>query len=118
MKRKIFFKLSGCIIIVMLFIVISKNGPINLPGHGNLENQNLEKTVVSHVSSTLLNGETVEFDSKYHCRDYKENDEIRYSANVIYYVISKEGVKEKHIAHVICNEDKNRIIEWKGVDNN
>lgn len=118
MKRKKIFKLSGCMIIVILFIVISKNGHINLPGHGNLENQNLEKTVVSHVSSSLINGETVEFDSKYHCRDYKDNDEIRYSANVIYYVISKDGVKEKHIAHVICNEDKDRIIEWKDIDNN
>jgi len=117
MKRNNFFKLlSGCIIIVMLFIVI-KNGHINLPGHGNLENQNLEKTIVSHVSSNLLNGETVEFDSKYLCKDYKDNDEKRFSANVIYYVISKDGAKEKHVAHVICNEDKDRIIEWKDIDN-
>jgi hypothetical protein len=33
-------------------------------------------------------------------------------------VVSINGTKEKHIAHVISNEDKDRIIEWKEIKNN
>ena len=57
MKGKI---LLGCIALVMLF-ACSKSGHIHLPGHGNVEKQNLKEAVVNHVSSTLTNGETVEF---------------------------------------------------------
>ena len=98
---------------VMLFVSCVKCGHFNLPGHGNRENTNLIESVVNHVSSQLNNGEKVEFGSKYLCEDYKEKGEVRFSANVIYYVVSKDGSKEKHTAHVVCNEDKDRIIEWK-----
>ena len=56
------------------------------------------------MSSTLTNGETVEFGGKYLCNDYMENGEARFSANVIYYVVAKDGTKGQRIAHVICNE--------------
>ena len=102
----------------MMIIALAKNGHINMPGHGNWENKNLEKAVVQHVSSRLSNGEKVEFGSKFFCEDYKENDEVRFSANVIYYVVSCGGTKEKHVAHVVCNEDKDKIIEWKDITNN
>ncbi len=116
MKKRISLELASCIVIVVLLIFI-KNGHINLPGHGNRENQNLEKAVMNYVSSSLTKGETVKFESKYLCEDYKENNEIRFSANVVYYIISKDGTEERRIAHVICNEDKNRIIEWKDIAN-
>ena len=115
MKRTITI-VAVCIAILMLF-AFAKGGHINLPGHGNRENQNLKEAVLGHVSSTLSNGETVEFDSKYLCEDFMDNGEARFSANVIYYVISLDGTKEQHIAHVICNEDKDRIIEWQDIDN-
>ncbi len=44
-----------------------------------------------------------------------EKDEVRFSANIVFYVISEDGTPEKHIAHVVCNEDKDRIIEWKDI---
>lgn len=28
-------------------------------------------------------------------------------------IISWNGLKERHTAHVVCNEDKDKIIEWK-----
>ena len=114
MKKSKFVKVVACIAIVMLYACM-KSGQIHLPGHGNLENKNFKESVVNYVSSSLDNGETVEFGSKYLCEDYKEDGEVRFSANVIYYVVSKDGVKEKHVAHVVCNEDKDRIIEWKEI---
>ena len=33
-------------------------------------------------------------------------------------VVSINNTKEKHIAHVISNEDKDRIIEWKEIKDN
>ena len=116
MKRNNYFKLSSCIIIVILFIAI-KNGYINWPGHGNLENLKFEETVVSHVVSNLPDDETVEFGSKFLCKNYKDNGKVRFSANVVYFIVSKDGVKKKHIAHVICNENKDRIIEWRNINN-
>ena len=116
MKRKWIY-IVGCIVVVMLW-AYSKSGHINLPGHANWENRNFEKAVIQHVSSRLSDSEEVEFGSKYLCEDYKENDEIRFSANVIYYVILKDGTKERHAAHVVCNEDKDIIIEWKDITNN
>ena len=68
---------------------------------------------LNHVSNTLTDGETVEFRGKYNCEDYKENGDVRFSANVIYDVISNDGTKERRTAHVICNEDKDIIIEWR-----
>lgn len=106
--------LIGCIVLVML-VSYCKNDPIHLPGHGNWEEKNLKEAVVNHVSTTLTDGETVEFRGKYNCEDYKENGEVRFSANVIYEVFSKDGTKERRTAHVICNEDKDKIIEWKDV---
>ncbi|MCE2615755.1 hypothetical protein [Phocaeicola oris] len=117
MKKSKFIKLVGCIVI-MLLVALAKKGHIHLPGHGNWENKNFEEAVVNYVSSLLINGEKVEFGNKFLCEDYKENDEVRFSANVIYYVVSRDGTKEKHIAHVVCNEDKDRIIEWKDITNN
>ena len=107
MKRTITI-VAVCIAILMLF-AFAKGGHINLPGHGTRENQNLKEAVLGHVSSTL--------GSKYLCEDFMDNGEARFSANVIYYVISLDGTKEQHIAHVICNEDKDRIIEWQDIDN-
>ena len=110
MKKSKF--LIGCIVLVVL-VSYCKNAHIHLPGHGNWEEKNLKGVVVNHVSNTLTDGETVEFRGKYNCEDYKENGEVRFSANVIYDVISKDGTKERRTAHVICNEDKDIIIEWR-----
>ncbi len=116
MKKSKFIKLAGCIAIVLL-VAFAKSGYIHLPGHGNQENKIFEETIINHVSSLLPNDEKVEFGSKSICKDYNENGEVRFSANVIYYLVSKNGAKERHIAHVICNEDKDRIIEWKDIKN-
>ena len=94
MKRKWIY-IIGCIAIVMLW-AYAKSGHINLPGHGNRENKNLEEAVVRHASSLLADGGMVEFVSKYLCED-------------------ADGTKEKHTAHIVCNEDKDRIIEWKDI---
>lgn len=112
MKNGNLMKLAGCTAIALL-VAFAGSGHIHLPGHGTWENKNFEEAVVNHVSSQLPHGEKAEFGSKFLCEDYKENGEVRFSANVIYYVVSRNGAKEKHIAHVVCNEDKNRIIEWK-----
>ena len=42
-----------------------------------------------------------------------EKDEVRFSTNVVYDIISERGQKERHTAHVITNEDKDKIIDWK-----
>ena len=112
MKKCNLLKIGGCVVFVLL-IMFAKNGHIHLPGHGNVENQNLEEAVVAHVTSTLADGKKVEFVSKYLCEDYMENDEVRFSANVVYDIISERGQKERHTAHVITNEDKDKIIDWK-----
>ena len=117
MTKNSFIKIAGCIVLVMLY-AFAKSGYMNMPGHGNWENKNLEEAVVNHVSSGLTSDEKVEFGGKYLCEDYQENGEVRFSANVIYYIISRNGAKEKHIAHVVCNEDKDRILEWKEIKNN
>lgn len=102
---------------VVTMLVFGSCNLKHMPGHGNWENKNLKESVISHVSSTLTNGETVEFGSKYSCDEYMENGQARFSANVIYYVVSKNGTKKKCTAHVICNEDRDRIIEWKDIEN-
>ncbi|MBQ6038344.1 MAG: hypothetical protein IJL37_06750 [Bacteroidaceae bacterium] len=116
MKKTKFIKIAACIAVVLL-ILYAQSGHINLPGHGNRENRNFEEAVISHVSASIVDGEKVEFGSKYLCEDYKENGEVRFSANVSYYIVSTDGTKEKHTAHVVCNEDKDRIIEWKDINN-
>lgn len=112
MKRNNLQKICGIVIFVLL-IMFAKNGHLHLPGHGNVEEQNLRQAVVDHVSSTLADGKKVEFVSKYLCEDYMEKDEVRFSANVVYDIISGRGQKERHTAHVITNEDKDKIIDWK-----
>lgn len=114
MKKNKFIKVSACIILVLI-IAYANSGHIHLPGHGNWENKNLETAVVNHVSPTLSNGEKVILASKYQCEDYKENDEVRFSANIVYYIVSSNRMKKEHVAHVICNEDKDTIIEWKDI---
>ena len=85
----------------------------HLPGHGNVENKNLQESVIKHVSSTLTNGETVEFGTKYNCDDYMQDGEARFAANVTYYVISKDGTKQQHTARIVTNEDKDVVLDWK-----
>ncbi|MBR5118189.1 MAG: hypothetical protein IK100_06030 [Muribaculaceae bacterium] len=111
MKGKI---LLGCIALVMLF-ACSKSGHIHLPGHGNVEKQNLKEAVVNHVSSTLTNGETVEYGGNSGNNYYEENGEVRFSTDVVYYVVAPNGAKEKRKAQVVCNEDRDKIIEWKDI---
>ena len=112
MEKSKLIKVVG-IIVVVLLVLYAQAGHINLPGHGNRENKNLQEAVVNYVASKLTNGETVEFGTKYNSEDYKENGEVRYSATVEYYVVAKDGSKVKHTAQVVTNEDKDKIIEWK-----
>ena len=64
MKRNNLQKICGIVIFVLL-IMFAKNGHLHLPGHGNVEEQNLRQAVVDHVSSMLADGKKVEFVSKY-----------------------------------------------------
>lgn len=112
MKKSSF--IAGCIIL-MLLIACAKTGHIHLPGHGNVERQNLKESVVNHVTPTLANGETVEFASNYGNDYYKENGDVRFSTNVVYYVITANGSKEKHTAYVVFNEDRDKIYDWKEI---
>ena len=116
MKKSKFMKIAACIALVLLVAFVT-SGHIHLPGHGNRENKNFEKAVVAYVSSLFTNGEKVEFGEKFLSEDYKENNEVRYAATVVYYVVSGTGAREKHTARVICNEDRDRIIEWKELTN-
>ena len=112
MEKNKIMKVVG-IIVVVLLVLYAQAGHINLPGHGNREQKNLQEAVVNYVASKLTNGETVEFGTKYISDDYKENGEVRYSATIEYYVVAKNGTKEKHTAHVVTNENKDKILEWK-----
>ncbi len=115
MKRnRLFFKVVIAVVI-LLSVAYLKAGHINLPGHGNRENRNLRESVISHVSSALSPGERAEFGGKFSCEDYKENGDVRFSANVIYYVVSANGDRVGHMAHVVCNEDKDKILEWREI---
>ena len=100
MEKNKIIKAIG-IIVVALLLLYAQAGHINLPGHGNREQKNLQEAVVSYAASQLTNGETVEFGTKY------------YSATVEYYVVAKDGTKVKRTAQVVTNEDKDKIIEWK-----
>ena len=112
MEKGILIKIIG-IIVVVLLVLYAQAGHINLPGHGNREQKNLQEAVVNYAASKLTNGETVEFGTKFNSNDYKENGEVRYSATVEYYVVAKDGSKVKHTAQVVTNEDKDKIIDWK-----
>ena len=54
MKRKWFYIIC-CFAIVMLW-AYAKSGHINMPGHGNRENKNLEEAVVKHAASLHADG--------------------------------------------------------------
>ncbi len=98
---------------LILLAVYATVGHLHLPGHGNWEERNFKESIVRHASSMVAHGQKVEYGSKYFCEDYKENDEVRFSARVIYYVVSDDGTIAEHVAQVVCNEDKDRIIDWK-----
>lgn len=102
-------------IAAVLLAVYLQAGHINMPGHGNRENMNLEETVVRHVSSSLPHGERAVFGCRYLCDDYRQNGEARFSATVVYYVISGNGERAEHTARIVCNEDRSRIIEWQEI---
>lgn len=104
----------GGVLLIIIWVLIS-TGHLHLPGHGNRENMNFEELVTNHVKTTLALRKKVEFGNRFSCQDYKENGELRFSANVIYYLVSENGLKEMHIAHVVCNENKDKIIEWKEI---
>lgn len=112
MEKGKLIKIIG-IVVVVLLVLYAQAGHINLPGHGNREQKNLQEAVVNYAASQLTNDETVEFGTKYNSNNYKENGEVRYSATVEYYVVAKDGSKVKHTAQVVTNEDKDKIIEWK-----
>lgn len=117
MKRNRLTNISGGILLIVFFMLVS-TGHLHLPGHGNRENEHFEEVVTNHVQTTLAHGKKVEFGNRFLCKDYKENGELRFSANVTYYLVSDNGMKEKHIAHVVCDEDKDKIIEWKEIKTN
>ena len=56
-------KVSIIAVCIALFLTVcyATSGNLHLPGHGNVEKQNLQEVVVNHVTSTLTNGESVEF---------------------------------------------------------
>ena len=112
MEKGKLIKIIG-IVVVVLVVLYAQAGHINLPGHGNREQKNLQEAVVNYAASQLTNDETVEFGTKYNSNNYKENGEVRYSATVEYYVVAKDGSKVKHTAQVVTNEDKDKIIDWK-----
>jgi len=111
MKSKILF---GFLALVMLY-AFAKSGHIHLPGHGNVEKQNLKEVVVNHVSPTLTCGERVEFGGNLGNNYYEENGEIRFSTNVTYYVVAQNGTRKKHSAHIVTNEDRDKMIEWQDI---
>lgn len=78
-----------------MLVTLAKSGHLHLPNHGNWEKKNFGEAVVNQVSSRLSNSEKVEFGSKFLCEDYKENNEVRFSANVIYYVVSNKWYKRE-----------------------
>ena len=110
-------KVSIIAVCIALFLTVcyATSGNLHLPGHGNVEKQNLQEVVVNHVTSTLTNGESVEFVSNYGNDYYKENGDVRFSTNVVYNVIARDGSKEKRTAHIICNEERDKIYEWKDI---
>ena len=107
-------RFGGVLLIMILVLLFPRY--LHLPGHGNRENMNFEELVINHVQTTLAQRKKVEFGNRFSCQDYNENGQLRFSANVTYYLVSENGVKEMHIAHVVCNGNKDRIIEWKEIN--
>lgn len=114
MRKNRSIRRFGEVLLIMIFVLVS-TGYLHLPGHGNRENMNFEELVTNYVLTTLAQRKKVEFGNRFSCQDYKENGELRFSANVTYYLVSENGVKEMHIAHVVCNGKKDKIIEWKEI---
>ena len=52
------------------------------------------EVVVNYVTSTLTNGETVEFVGTYGNDYFKENGDFRFSTNLVYTVIARDGSQE------------------------
>ena len=77
--------------------------------------RNLQEAVINHVSSTITNGETVEYLGSSGNDYIKVDGEPCFSTNVSYYVVSPNGAKEKHSAHVVTNVGRDKIIEWKDI---
>ena len=77
--------------------------------------RNLQEAVINHLSSTLTKGETVEYIGNSSDKYIKVNGELCFSTNVLYYVVSANGAKEKYSAHVVTNVDRDKIIEWKNI---
>ena len=86
-------KVSIIAVCIALFLTVcyATSGNLHLPGHGNVEISN--------------------YGNDY----YKENGDVRFSTNVVYNVIARDGSKEKRTAHIICNEDRDKIYEWKDI---
>lgn len=58
------------------------------------------EVVVNYVTSTLTNGETVEFVGSYGNVYFKENGDFRFSTNVVYMVIARDGSQENVLPHI------------------
>lgn len=114
MRKSKVIKTFGGILLIMFFVLVSTEH-LHLPGHGNRENRSFEELVTNHVQTTLTQRKKVEFGNRFSCQDYKENGKLRFSAYVTYYLVSENGGKEMHIAHVVCNGNKDKIIEWKEI---
>ena len=110
-------KISIFAVCLVLFLAVcyATSGHLHLPGHGNVEKQNLREAVINHISSTLSNGEKVEFVGNSGNDYFKEDGEARFSTNVSYYVVSPNGSKVKHTSHIITNDDRDKILEWKDI---
>ena len=77
--------------------------------------RNLQEAVINHLSSTLTKVETVEYIGNSSDKYIKVDGEPCFSTNVSYYVVSPNGAKEKHSAHVVTNVGRDKIIEWKDI---
>lgn len=115
MKNKL-LTVALCLVIVIIAVCL-KPGHIHLPGHGNWENRNFERAVVQHVASGISQDKKVELIGKYSCEDYEEEGEMKFSAHVIYEIVTTDGARTRHTAHVVCNEDKDTILDWEETHN-
>ncbi len=117
MRNSRLTKTLGGILLISFFVPVF-TGHLHLPGHGNRENKHFEELVTGYVQTTHAKGKKVEFGNRFSCKDYKESGELRFSANVTYYLVSDNGMQEKHCAHVVCDEDKEKIIKWEEIKTN
>lgn len=105
-------KVLACSVAFVMLVAFVNCEHVHLPGHGNIERQNLEESVIGHVASTCTHGEKVVFGGNSGNDYFTVNGKVRFSTNVTYYVVAPNGTKEKHTAYVVCNEDRDTIIEW------